>query len=74
MASNSWLAISPNVRARRSSGLVTLMSAISGLVRRVHARTRQRRHLFTLSDHQLRDIGLIRSDVELEWRKPFWRD
>jgi uncharacterized protein YjiS (DUF1127 family) len=26
-----------------------------------------------LTDYQLQDIGLQRSDVELELRKPFWR-
>ena len=36
-------------------------------------RARQRRHLLTLSDHMLRDIGLSRADVESEAGKPFWR-
>jgi uncharacterized protein YjiS (DUF1127 family) len=36
-------------------------------------RARQRRHLRTLSDHMLRDIGLSRADVEGEAGKPFWR-
>ena len=36
-------------------------------------RARQRRHLRTLSDHMLRDIGLSRTDVESEAGKPFWR-
>jgi uncharacterized protein YjiS (DUF1127 family) len=37
-------------------------------------RARQRRDLAALSDHGLRDIGLSRSDVDLEISKPFWRD
>ena len=36
-------------------------------------RARQRRHLRTLSDHMLRDIGLSRADVEGEAGKPFWQ-
>jgi len=36
-------------------------------------RARQRRDLAALSDHNLRDIGLTRNDVDLEVRKPFWR-
>jgi uncharacterized protein YjiS (DUF1127 family) len=36
-------------------------------------RAQQRRHLRTLSDHMLRDIGLSRADVENEAGKPFWR-
>jgi uncharacterized protein YjiS (DUF1127 family) len=36
-------------------------------------RARQRRQLAGLSDAMLRDIGLTRSDVDAETRKPFWR-
>jgi uncharacterized protein YjiS (DUF1127 family) len=38
-----------------------------------HERARQRRHLLSLSDHMLRDIGLTRADVLAESSKPFWR-
>ena len=34
---------------------------------------RQRRHLASLDDRMLRDIGLTRADVEREYGKPFWR-
>ena len=37
-------------------------------------RARQRQDLAGLSDYSLRDIGLSRADVDLEVRKPFWRD
>jgi uncharacterized protein YjiS (DUF1127 family) len=37
------------------------------------ARARQRRQLGHLSDHQLRDIGLSRAEVEVEIHKAFWR-
>jgi len=36
-------------------------------------RARQRRDLAILSDHSLRDIGLSRTDVDIEISKPFWR-
>jgi len=36
-------------------------------------RLRQRRVLATLSDRDLKDIGVSRYDVEVELRKPFWR-
>ena len=36
-------------------------------------RARQRRQLAELNDYMLRDIGLTRSDVAEEIRKPFWR-
>jgi uncharacterized protein YjiS (DUF1127 family) len=36
-------------------------------------RGRQRRALAALSDYQLHDIGLSRSDVAGETAKPFWR-
>ena len=35
-------------------------------------RARQRRHLASLDDYLLRDLGLSRSDVYAELRKPFW--
>ncbi|MDH3474578.1 MAG: DUF1127 domain-containing protein [Rhodospirillales bacterium] len=36
-------------------------------------RASQRYALAVLDDHQLRDIGLTRSDVARESAKPFWR-
>ena len=36
-------------------------------------RTRQRRTMLRLDDHLLHDIGLSRTDVEVEASKPFWR-
>jgi uncharacterized protein YjiS (DUF1127 family) len=37
-----------------------------------HERSRQRRALAMLTDHQLKDIGLSRADAALELSKPFW--
>jgi uncharacterized protein YjiS (DUF1127 family) len=36
-------------------------------------RSRDRRFLDALSDHQLRDIGVNRAMIETETAKPFWR-
>ena len=33
---------------------------------------RGRRHLASLDDKMLRDIGITRADVAREYRKPFW--
>ena len=33
---------------------------------------RQRRHLLSMSDSMLRDIGLSRADAEREAGRPFW--
>lgn len=38
-----------------------------------HDRSRERFHLRGLNDHQLRDIGLSRAEVEQESSKPFWK-
>ena len=32
-----------------------------------------RQQLLSLSDHQLKDIGLSRADAKQEGTKPFWR-
>lgn len=36
-------------------------------------RVRTRRHLATMSDYQLKDIGISRADAYSEVQKPFWR-
>jgi uncharacterized protein YjiS (DUF1127 family) len=37
-------------------------------------RKRERRHLGTLSDRMLKDIGVSRADVEYETSRRFWQD
>lgn len=37
------------------------------------ARARSRHELMMLSDHDLADMGLTRTDAEHEGDKPFWR-
>lgn len=36
-------------------------------------RAGERRHLQSLDDRALRDIGLSRADIETVFSKPFWR-
>jgi uncharacterized protein YjiS (DUF1127 family) len=74
MNTKTWIATGRNVPAHRQSTLLVLASGLWRTIGAACARARQRRHLVALSDHQLRDIGLTRSDVELEGRKPFWRN
>ena len=37
-------------------------------------RRRTRNHLYQMPDYMLRDIGVSRAEVEVEWQKPFWKD
>jgi len=58
------------LRIPRSRGLV------AGVVDRLvewQERARSRVLLGRLDDRMLRDVGLTRSDVEVETAKPFWR-
>ena len=43
------------------------------LVARWIERARQRRALASLSDHELRDIGITRAEALRETEKPFWK-
>ena len=60
-------------RRSRISGLTVRAHLAVNLLLTWHERARQRRHLQSLSDHMLRDIGLTRADVFAEAAKPFWR-
>ena len=61
--------------AARSTFAAATMSAGRAVDLLVSWRRRatDRRHLLTLDDGLLRDIGLSRADVESEAGKPFWR-
>jgi uncharacterized protein YjiS (DUF1127 family) len=55
----------------------TSSSRLTALVARFSTwreRYRQRRHLSGLSTYMLKDIGLTRADVELEFRKLPWQE
>ncbi|MBK4718682.1 DUF1127 domain-containing protein [Azospirillum sp. YIM DDC1] len=52
--------------ARRLRGLL-------GWIARLREQSRQRDALLSLSDRELRDIGITRYDAVTEARNPFWR-
>ncbi|MCY4470868.1 MAG: DUF1127 domain-containing protein [Thiotrichales bacterium] len=45
----------------------------SATLRTWNRRARTRRHLLTLNDHLLADIGLSRTDAIREASRPFWQ-
>lgn len=47
--------------------------ALLELVATWQDRARQRHHLASLTDRELADIGLHRTDIQIELDKPFWR-
>jgi uncharacterized protein YjiS (DUF1127 family) len=54
----------------------TALQQLIGLLRRWRERFRTRRQLARLcdlDDHMLQDIGLTRSELRCEAKKPFWR-
>jgi uncharacterized protein YjiS (DUF1127 family) len=75
MRSKTWSEIHPQP-ARRPVDHHAVDGVMTVFLRGVaesFRRARQRRDLAALSDHNLRDIGLTRGDVEIETGKPFWR-
>jgi len=61
------------VRRRRGFEMGTWLRRAVALLRTWRERARQRRHLASLNERMLRDIGLTRGDVMAESAKPFWR-
>ncbi len=55
-----------------SSALVSAMAGILDVLSTWRERAHQRASLASLDDHMLADIGLNRTDVYRECRKPFW--
>jgi len=53
--------------------LVADCVALHELLATWQRRASMRRHLGTLDERMLKDIGLTRADVWVESRKPFWR-
>jgi uncharacterized protein YjiS (DUF1127 family) len=49
------------------------VAAAGVLIARWIERSRQRKALAGLDDHQLRDIGITRVDAARECDKPFWK-
>ncbi len=62
----------PPARTRGLAERLTATAvAITELLFEWQERENQRRHLMTLDDHLLSDIGISRADAEREFRKPF---
>ena len=53
--------------------LLELFAALRELVAEWRRRAGGRVELTHLSDHELRDIGVTRAEVDRECTKPFWR-
>lgn len=49
------------------------LRALLAWIARLREQSRQRTELLSLSDHELRDIGISRYDAVTEARKPLWR-
>jgi uncharacterized protein YjiS (DUF1127 family) len=71
MRSKTWTGF--HQRPARRMAIDGVMAVFLRGVAESFRRARQRRDLAALSEHNLRDIGLSRSDVEIEIGKPFWR-
>jgi uncharacterized protein YjiS (DUF1127 family) len=71
MRSKTWSEI--HLQSARRTAVDSVVSAFLRGVAESFRRARERRDLAELSDHNLRDIGLTRHDVDLEISKPFWR-
>jgi uncharacterized protein YjiS (DUF1127 family) len=59
--------------ARQARSWASVVARAATLLLIWRERARQRRHLGSLNDYMLRDIGLTRADVLAEGSKPFWR-
>jgi uncharacterized protein YjiS (DUF1127 family) len=74
MSSKTWITTGPNTPAApRTSAIATLALGTWRWVAASYRRGAQRHQLVGLTDHQLRDIGLTRGQIEHESCKPFWR-
>ncbi len=60
------------VAARSARVALRALERVCDLLLGWQERAQQRRHLESLSDHMLRDIGLSRADVLAETTKRFW--
>jgi uncharacterized protein YjiS (DUF1127 family) len=63
-------ASTPRIQISRPRGIVTFLA---DTLLEWQERARSRVLLGRLDDRMLRDMGLTRSDVEVETTKPFWR-
>jgi uncharacterized protein YjiS (DUF1127 family) len=67
------IVIRSTIDRRPSKPRLGLVARMLDVVAAWHDRRLQRRTLAGLSDYQLHDMGLSRSEVFYEIEKPFWR-
>jgi uncharacterized protein YjiS (DUF1127 family) len=79
--SNALLTSPSATQTDRAVGSKNIMAALLAETRRLlrvvstwQVRAASRHVLASMSDRELRDIGLTRGDVERELMKPFWRE
>jgi uncharacterized protein YjiS (DUF1127 family) len=63
----------PCAKSKHAAVFLPAFRRATHIIRLWFMRMESRRDLATLSDHELRDIGLTRNDVEREPAKSFWR-
>jgi uncharacterized protein YjiS (DUF1127 family) len=57
----------------RGIAVVGILSRLLDRLWEWRGRSRERRHLASLTDALLKDIGISRADAAAEFEKPFWR-
>jgi uncharacterized protein YjiS (DUF1127 family) len=63
----------PKSRESATNPLLTLFQRLRKAYGTAIERSRQRRQLLEMDDHELKDIGITRAEAELEGRKPIWK-
>ncbi|HVM85124.1 MAG TPA: DUF1127 domain-containing protein [Candidatus Binatia bacterium] len=74
MSSKTWSETGRRTPTSDRDGTEDILHAFLRRFAMTFRHARERRDLANLSEHSLRDIGLTRADVDLELRKPVWRD
>jgi len=72
-SANGSARLRPRSRQSATNPLRTLFHRLRKAYGLAIARSRQRRQLLEMDDHQLKDIGITRAEAELEGRKPIWK-
>jgi uncharacterized protein YjiS (DUF1127 family) len=62
----------PHADFEHTTVFLRALDRLPHIIRQWFMRVNSRRQLAMLSDYELRDIGLTRSDVNRELMKPFW--
>jgi len=72
-SANGSARLRPKSRESATIPLRTLFHRLRKAYGLAIERSRQRRQLLEMDDHQLKDIGITRAEAELEGRKPIWK-